>query len=94
MTPSPTPSPFGPRTTRIFNHSINAYGVCRMRYMSSWAAEIDALADAHDVLVIQSAGNILPTGPVPYPGVQEHLAAGRTYPDYLVERAARIANPG
>lgn len=85
---------FGPRTTRIFNHSINAYGACRMRYMSSWAAEIDALADAHDVLVIQSAGNILPTGPVPFPGVQDHLAAGRTYPEYLVERAARVANPG
>jgi hypothetical protein len=62
--------------------------------MSSWAAEIDALADEHDVLVIQSAGNILPTGPVPYPGVKDHLVAGRTYPDYLVERAARVANPG
>lgn len=85
---------FGPRTTRIFNHSINAYGYCRVRYMSSWAAEIDALAGEHDVLVIQSAGNILPTGPVPYPGVKDHLVAGRTYPDYLVERAARVANPG
>lgn len=85
---------FGPRATRIFNHSINAYGGCRLRYMSSWAAEIDALADAHDVLVIQSAGNILPTGPVPFPGVRDHLAAGRTYPDYLAERAARVANPG
>jgi len=85
---------FGPRATRIFNHSINAYGACRLRYMSSWAAEIDALADVHDVLVIQSAGNILPTGPQPYPGVQDHLAAGRTYPDYLCERAARVANPG
>ena len=85
---------FGPRTTRIFNHSINAYGTCRVRYMSSWAAEIDALADAHDVLIIQSAGNILRTGPVSYPGVRDHLAAGRAYPDYLVERAARVANPG
>lgn len=85
---------FGPRTTRIFNHSINAYGGCRLRYMSSWAAEIDALADAHDVLVIQSAGNILPTGPMPYPGVRDHLAAGRAYPDYLAEAAARVANPG
>ncbi|MBC7604884.1 MAG: S8 family peptidase, partial [Ramlibacter sp.] len=85
---------FGPRATRIFNHSINAYGGCRLRYMSSWAAEIDALSDTHDVLVIQSAGNILPTGPVAYPGVQDHLAAGRAYPDYLAERAARVANPG
>lgn len=85
---------FGPRATRIFNHSINAYGYCRLRYMSSWAAEIDALADEHDVLVIQSAGNILPTGPAPYPGVKDHLHAGRTYPDYLCESSARVANPG
>ena len=84
----------GPRSTRIFNHSINANGYCRLRYMSSWAAEIDALADEHDVLVIQSAGNIRPTGPIPYPGVKDHLDAGRTYPDYLYEPSARVANPG
>ena len=85
---------FGPRTTRIFNHSINAYGYCRLRYMSSWAAEIDALSNELDVLVIQSAGNIRPTGPMPYPGVKDHLDAGRTYPEYLYEPAARVANPG
>lgn len=85
---------FGPRTTRIFNHSINAYGYCRLRYMSSWAAEIDALSYEHDVLIIQSAGNIRPTGPMPYPGVKDHLDAGRTYPGYLYESAARVANPG
>lgn len=85
---------FGPRTTRIFNHSINAYGYCRLRYMSSWAAEIDALSNEHDVLIIQSAGNIRPTGPMPYPGVKDHLDAGRTYPEYLYEPAARVANPG
>ena len=85
---------FGPRTTRIFNHSINAYGYCRLRYMSSWAAEIDALLNELDVLVIQSAGNIRPTGPMPYPGVKDHLDAGRTYPEYLYEPAARVANPG
>jgi hypothetical protein len=85
---------FGPRTTRIFNHSINAYGYCRLRHMSSWAAEIDALSNEHDVLIIQSAGNIRPTGPMPYPGVKDHLDAGRTYPKYLYEPAARVANPG
>lgn len=84
----------GPRATRIFNHSINAYGYCRLRYMSSWAAEIDALSNEHDVLVIQSAGNIRPIGPMPYPGVKDHLDAGRTYPEYLHEPAARVANPG
>lgn len=85
---------FGPRTTRIFNHSINAYGYCRLRYMSSWAAEIDALSTEHDVLIIQSAGNVRSTGPMPYPGVKDHLDAGRTYPGYLYEPAARVANPG
>ena len=85
---------FGSRTTRIFNHSINAYGYCRLRYMSSWAAEIDALSNEHDVLIIQSAGNIRPAGPMPYPGVKDHLDAGRTYPEYLYEPTARVANPG
>lgn len=85
---------FGPRTTRIFNHSINAYGYCRLRHMSSWAAEIDALSNEHDVLIIQSAGNIRPVGPIPYPGVKDHLDAGRTYPEYLYEPAARVSNPG
>lgn len=85
---------FGPHTTRIFNHSINAYGYCRLRYMSSWAAEIDALSNEHDVLIIQSAGNILPVGQVPYLGVKDHLDGGRTYPEYLNELAARVANPG
>lgn len=85
---------FGPRTTRIFNHSINAYGYCRLRHMSSWAAEIDALSNEHDVLIIQSAGNIRPVGPMPYPGVKDHLDAGRTYPEYLYEPAARVSNPG
>lgn len=84
----------GPRPTRIFNHSINAYGYCRLRYMSSWAAEIDALSNEHDVLVIQSAGNIGPVGPMSYPGVKDHLDAGRGYPKYLYEPAARVANPG
>lgn len=84
----------GPRTTRIFNHSINAYGYCRLRHMSSWAAEIDALSDEYDVLIVQSAGNIWLTGPMPYPGVKDHLNAGRTYPDYLYEPASRVANPG
>lgn len=85
---------FGSRTTRIFNHSINAYGYCRLRYMSSWAAEIDALSNEHDVLIIQSAGNIRPAGPMPYPGVKDHLDAGRAYPEYLYEPASRVANPG
>jgi len=83
----------GSRHTRIFNHSINAYGYCRTRYMSAWAAEIDFLSATYDVLIVQSAGNLQNTGPIPYIGIKDHLDAGRTYPTYLNEASARIANP-
>lgn len=83
----------GPRQTRIFNHSINANVYCRARYMSAWAAEIDSLCDAYDVLVVQSAGNLPISGINPYLGVKDHLDAGRDYPSYLYEASARIANP-
>jgi Subtilase family len=48
----------GSRKTRVFNHSINASGYCRTRYMSAWAAEIDLLSATYDVLIVQSAGNL------------------------------------
>ncbi|HMO84089.1 MAG TPA: S8 family peptidase [Lacipirellulaceae bacterium] len=83
----------GPRHTRIFNHSINADGYCRTRYMSAWAAEIDSLSASYDVLVVQSAGNLPVSGIAPFLGFQDHLAAGRTYPAYLCEAACRVANP-
>ncbi|ALK35282.1 S8 family peptidase [Burkholderia plantarii] len=84
----------GPRQTRIFNHSINARGYCRTRYMSSWAAEIDQLCNERDVLIVQSAGNLPLDGAAPFIGIREHLAAGRDYPAYLSENSVRIANPG
>jgi hypothetical protein len=84
----------GPRGTRIFNHSINGNVYCRMRYMSAWAAEIDSLSEAYDILIIQSAGNLPLTGIHPALGVKDHLDAGRDYPSYLYEPSARIANPG
>lgn len=83
----------GPRVTRIFNHSVNAQGVCRTRYMSSWAAEIDQLSCERDVLIVQSVGNLPRNGAVPVLGVSEHLAAGRAYPEYLTQDSARVANP-
>lgn len=83
----------GPRQTRIFNHSINANTFCRTRYMSAWAAEIDSLCEALDVLIIQSAGNLQSSSPNPNLGVEEHLDAGRDYPAYLYEPSTRIANP-
>ncbi|MBT2333235.1 S8 family serine peptidase [Variovorax paradoxus] len=81
------------RATRIFNHSINAYGYCRLRHMSSWAAEIDAVSAQYDVLVVQSAGNLSPIGPQSHPGIEDHLNAGREYPAYLCEPASRISSP-
>jgi hypothetical protein len=32
--------------------------------------------------------------PAPFPGIREHLDAGRGYPGYLNEASCRIANPG
>lgn len=83
----------GQRQTRIFNHSINARGYCRTRYMSSWAAEIDQLCNERDVLIVQSAGNLPLQGIAPYLGIGDHLGAGRNYPHYLDESSARVANP-
>ncbi len=61
--------------------------------MSAWAAEIDILSATYDILIVQSAGNLPRTGPVPYVGVKDHLDAGRPYPRYLYEDSARLANP-
>jgi hypothetical protein len=83
----------GSRRTRIFNHSINARGPCRLRHMSALAAEIDYLSAQYDILIIQSVGNIPRTNPAPRPGIAEHLAAGRPHPEYLDEASCRVANP-
>lgn len=78
----------GAKTTRIFNHSINASGPCRLTLMSAWAAEIDRLSFEHDILVVQSAGNLL-TGTV----ASWMTAAADAYPGYLDAARSRIANP-
>jgi hypothetical protein len=83
----------GARGTRIFNHSINANTGCRTRYMSAWAAEVDLLCASYDILIVQSAGNLVTTGPQNSPGIRDHLVAGRDYPAFLYEPSARIANP-
>lgn len=83
----------GKSPTRIFNHSINSVLACRTRHMSAWATEIDQLCHDRDILILQCVGNIRCWNPSPNIGVEEHLAAGRTYPDYLSQPVARIANP-
>jgi hypothetical protein len=83
----------GTRKTRLFNHSINAAAPCRTRHMSAWAAEIDLLCSQLDILLIQSAGNLYCSEAGPFPGISQHLSAGRQYPAYLCESSSRIANP-
>lgn len=80
--------------TRLYNHSITSRAPHRLGHMSAWAAEIDVLSYQQDVLFIQSAGNV-PTysyHPVLL-GIGEHIAAGRSYPEYLLTPACRISNP-
>jgi hypothetical protein len=81
------------RHTRVFNHSINASAPSRTRYMSAWAAEIDMLSNQHDILVVQSTGNLPISGDPPLIGIREHIAAGRQFPAYLCEDSCRVANP-
>lgn len=85
----------GPRQTRLFNQSVNAHASCRLKHMSAWAAIMDALSHRQDVLFIQSAGNVMMQAHAAIRlGVKEHIAAGRAYPTYLLEKSCRIANPG
>lgn len=80
--------------TKIFNHSINSSASFRPSRMSAWAAEMDNLCYVNDILFIQSAGNISISNPNHSSlGVEQHLLAGRTYPNYLLEPSSQIANP-
>lgn len=81
---------------KIYNQSINSLAPCRTKHMSSWAAEIDLLSYKHDVLFIQSAGNIHKETSrlMPYSGIKNYLENGKTYPNYLYEeKSSRISNP-
>jgi hypothetical protein len=80
--------------TRIFNHSIASSSPCRLRHMAPWAAHLDRLSWQHDVLFIVATGNLYPEDSRPnFPGIKEHLAAGRQYPDYFHEKSCRVADP-
>ena len=62
--------------------------------MSAWAAKLDELSHAADVLFLQSAGNIdSGVGNQANPGLRTHLAAGLKHPDQLLVDSSRIANP-
>jgi hypothetical protein len=80
--------------TRVFNQSINVRVPCQTKHMSAWATEIDHLCNEHDILFVQSAGNI-PDDSLfsPRIGVKQLLESGKHYPDYFNEPICRIANP-
>lgn len=80
--------------TRIFNHSIAAATPCRTRCMSAWASAIDILTWNNDLLFVVAAGNLPSDGRIGTTrlSVKEHLSKG-SYPDYLLEKSSRIANP-
>jgi len=81
-------------TANIFNLSITARVPCRQIHMSQWAAALDQIAHEEDKLFIVSAGNIKDDSWHPNnPGIKNHLQAGRAYPQYLLERSCRIADP-
>lgn len=84
----------GERETRIFNQSINADAACRVKHMSAWAAAIDSLCEERDVLFVQAVGNLRTRRLAPHPGIEEQIASGTDYPDYLPQPTNRVANPG
>jgi len=72
---------------RIFNHSINTRKSGIQPHMSTCATAIDHLSHNKDILIIQSAGNLL------CGTVTKHLASGRGYPKYLLRNNSSIRNP-
>ena len=79
---------------RLYNHSISSTGPCRVKYMSSWATNIDMFSFERDLLFIQSSGNLKYNCNNPHNiGIQQHLDANREYPEYLLENASRVSNP-
>ncbi|MBA3935824.1 MAG: S8 family peptidase, partial [Planctomycetes bacterium] len=73
---------------RIFNQSISADSPFDPQgHMDPWAAMIDLLSATEDVLMV------VPTGNLPPGHIQQLLAAGHTYPAYLIQNAHRLASP-
>ncbi|WP_013320642.1 S8 family peptidase [Gloeothece verrucosa] len=81
--------------TRLFNHSVTGSVPCQTQYMSAWAATIDQLTWKNDILFIVAAGNLPIDNRIGQTrlSIKDHLAANRSYPNYLLEDSCRIANP-
>lgn len=78
---------------KIFQHSIASNRAFKLGRMSTWGCAIDQLSHREDVLIIQATGNLVDRAAINAPGIIDHIAAGRNYPDYLLEKSSRIANP-
>ncbi len=79
---------------KIFQHSIASNRAFKTGRMSTWGCAIDQLSHREDVLIIQVAGNLMDRAAINAPGIIDHMTAGRDYPEYLLEKSSRIANPG
>ena len=86
--------PQRPARTRAFSITQSMRtSYCRTRYMSAWAAEIDLLCAAYDVLFVQSAGNLPISGTNPQPGVKDHLLPGAIIPPISMRRPPGLPIP-
>jgi subtilisin family serine protease len=83
----------GEAGVKIFQHSIASNRAFKLGRMSTWGCAIDQLSHREDVLIIQATGNLVDRAAINAPGIIDHISAGRSYPDYLLENSSRIANP-
>lgn len=83
----------GEAGVKIFQHSIASNRAFKLGRMSTWGSTIDQLSHRQDILIIQATGNLVDRAAINAPGIIDHIAAGRSYPDYLLENSSRIANP-
>lgn len=74
---------------RIFNMSINTWNAVQRHSYSTLAARLDAIADRHDVLIVNSAGNLKgPEARSPWPKAPRDVLAyfaARTVPDTICQ---------
>ncbi len=79
---------------KIFNHSINTEEGYRQMYMSAWATAIDLASYKHDIIFVQSAGNLVLNDPnLADRDVNYHLSRRRKYPEYLLRQECRLGSP-
>ena len=76
-----------PQQCKIFNLSAGT-GAHPRQAMSNWAEELDNLSAQNDVLFVITSGNLTP------PEIIALIAVQGSYPEYLLDEAARLRDPG